>query len=106
MAPPVKLIRVNGLQYNRNRDPQAYRRGPGVPFRIQAVTDGRGAVRITLRDAAGTALASADVEAPATWTHEVAYETPGSRLLQLEAARGADRLAFDLRLDVEAVAHH
>jgi hypothetical protein len=106
MAPPVKLVRVNGLQYNRNRDPQAYRRTPGVPFRIQALTDGKGAVRITLRDADGAPLASADVDAPGTWTHEVRYDTPGTRLLQLEAARGGDRFSLDLRLDVEAPAHH
>jgi hypothetical protein len=106
MAPPVKLVRVNGLQYNRNRDPQAYRRATGVPFRIQALTDGRGSVRITLRDAAGAPLATADVEAPGTWTHEVAYDTPGSRLLQLEAARDGRHCTLDLRLDVEAAVHH
>lgn len=102
---PVKLVRVNGLQYNRNRDPQAYRRPAGVPFRIQALTDGRGAVRITLRDADGSPRVSADVEAPGTWTHEVVYDTPGSRLMLLEAARGGDRYALDLRLDVEAATH-
>jgi hypothetical protein len=45
------------------------------------------------------------VAAPATWTHELAYTEPGSRLLRLEAARGEARYGIDLRLDVVAAEH-
>lgn len=105
MAALVKLVKVNGLQYNANRDPQAYRRAPGTPFRIQALLNGPGAARVTLTAADGTMLASAEVPAPGTWTHDVAFADPGSRLVRLEAARGADRFGMDLRLDVVVPAH-
>jgi hypothetical protein len=105
MAPLVRRVLVNGLQYNANRDPQVYRRTPGVPFRIQALVDGRGATHVALVDAAGNAIAAADVTAPATWTHEVAYADVGSRPVRLQASRGSDAFALDLRLDVVPAAH-
>jgi|APFre7841882724_1041349.scaffolds.fasta_scaffold14915_5 hypothetical protein len=105
MAPLVRLVKVNGLQYNRNRDPQAYRRAPGVPFRIQALIEGRGDARVVLTAEDGTVLAEGTVAAPAAWTHELTYSEPGSRLLRLEASRGADRYGIDLRLDVVAPEH-
>jgi uncharacterized membrane-anchored protein len=105
MAPLVKRVLVNGLQYNANRDPQAYRRTPGVAFRIQATVDGRGPTRVALVDAAGKAIAAGEIQAPATWTHEVTYADVGSRLVRLEASRGAERWALDLRLDVVDAAH-
>lgn len=33
----VKLVKLNGLQYNANRDPQAYRRTVNESFLIQAL---------------------------------------------------------------------
>lgn len=105
MAPLVRLVKLNGLQYNRNRDPQAYRRAPGVPFRIQALIEGRGDARVALIAEDGATLASDTVAAPATWAHELTYGEPGSRLVRLEASRGAERYVVDLRLDVVAPAH-
>ncbi len=105
MAPLVKLVKINGLQYNANRDPQAYRRAPGVPFRIQALLGGSGAARVTLLGADGSVIAAGEVNTPGTWTHEVAFADPGSRLVRLETARGAERHAIDLRLDVVAPEH-
>jgi hypothetical protein len=105
MAPLVRLVKVNGLQYNRNRDPQAYRRAPGVPFRIQALVEGRGETRVSLVASDGATIASATVTAPATWTHDVAYAEPGSRLVRVEVARGEARYGIDLRLDVVAAEH-
>jgi hypothetical protein len=105
MTPLVRLVKVNGLQYNRNRDPQAYRRAPGVPFRIQALIEGRGDTCVALLAADGSTIASALVAAPATWTHELSFGDPGSRLVRLEVARGEARYGIDLRLDVVAPEH-
>lgn len=100
MSTLVKLVKLNNLQYNPNRDPQVYRRVVGEPFRIQAMLAGTGPVKCAVRDAAGKALAEREVAAPGTFEHSLAFDQPGQYLVTLEAARGAERFAQPLRLDV------
>ncbi len=89
----VKLVRLNGLQYNANRDPQAYRRAVGEPFRIEA---------LLAADARWKILAEAAVPAGGTFAHALTFDRPGVHLVTLSAARGADAFDLDLRLDVLA----
>ena len=96
----VKQVRLNNLQYNANRDPQVYRRGVNERFRIQAMIDGSGKARVTLTDVEGKTIVAADVTAPSTFSHEIAYSTPGTRIVTLAVERGAERFREDLRLDV------
>ena len=96
----VKLVRLNGLQYNANRDPQAYRRAVGEPFRIEALLAAD--ARCTLRDAGGKILAEAAVPAGGPFAHALTFARPGVHLVTLSAARGADAFDLDLRLDVLA----
>jgi hypothetical protein len=96
----VKLVRLNGLQFNANRDPQVYRRVVGEAFRIQALLAEGGSVRCTLRDAEGRILATAAVPGGGTFAHELRYDSPGVRVVTLAAERGADACAQDLRLDL------
>lgn len=105
MASLVKLVRLNGLQYNRNRDPQAYRRGPDEPFRIEALLEGNGPAHCSLTDAAGKVLAAGEVQTPGTWRHELRFPAEGSHLLRLGVKRGQAEYSLDLRLDVVA-RHH
>ena len=63
MGKLVKLVRLNGLQFNANRDPQVYRRAVGEPFRIQALLDASAGGRCTLRDSLGQVLFTAEVPA-------------------------------------------
>jgi hypothetical protein len=100
MAQLVKFVRLNGLQYNANRDPQVYRRVVGEPFRIEAPVDAD--ARCTLRDARGKTLGEADVPAGGTFAHTVTFDQPGVHVVTLTAERGADTFAQDLRLDVLA----
>ncbi len=96
----VKLIKLNNLQYNPNRDPEVYRRTPGQAFRIQALLDGAGSARCRLTDATGKVLAEKSVSLPGTFTHEIAYDTPGIRLVTLEIEGNGEKFSQDLRLDV------
>jgi hypothetical protein len=102
MSKLVKLVRLNGLQFNANRDPQVYRRVVGEPFRIQAVLDAGSPVRCTLSDSGGRVLASADVPGGGTFTHELKFDAAGVHVVTLRAERGGDSFAQDLRLDVLA----
>jgi hypothetical protein len=102
MGKLVRLVRINGLQFNANRDPQVYRRAVGEPFRIQALVDSGAGVRCSLRDVGGRILATADVPAGGTFTHELTFNSPGVHVLTLVAERGGESFAQDLRLDVLA----
>lgn len=102
MGKLVKLVRLNGLQFNANRDPQVYRRAVGEPFRIQALVDAGAGVRCTLRDASGQVLVTADVPAGGTFSHELKFGAPGVHVVTLVAARDGQSFTQDLRLDVLA----
>lgn len=100
MSKLVKLVRLNGLQFNANRDPQVYRRVVGDAFRIQALLAEGGSVRCMLRDAGGQVLATAEIPGGGTFTHELKFDAPGVYVVTLAAERGGEAYAQDLRLDV------
>jgi hypothetical protein len=100
VAKLVRLVRLNGLQYNANRDPQVYRRVVGERFRIEALV--AAGARCTLRDARGTLLAAADVPAGGSFVHELAFDRPGVHVVTLTAEGNGDSFVQDLRLDVLA----
>jgi hypothetical protein len=98
----VRLVRLNGLQYNANRDPQPYRRVAGEPFRIEALIESGAPARCTLRDVAGKIIAAAEVAGGATFAHELRFDAPGVNVVTLSVERGGEQCAQDLRLDVLA----
>ena len=101
MAKLVKMIKLNNLQYNPNRDPQVYRRCVGEPFRIQASIDGEGTARVTLANTAdGTRLAEGRVMLPASYTQELRFPSPGTRMVTLSIEGEGQKFTQDLRLDV------
>lgn len=102
MSKLVKLVKLNNLQFNANRDPQVYRRLPGEKFRIQAFLAGTGSAECTLRDAAGAVIVTREVMAPESFEAEVGYQAPGNYVVTLDVTRGAERFTMDLRLDVLA----
>jgi hypothetical protein len=102
MKPLVKLVKLNRLAYNPNRDPQVYRRCPGQPFHIEALLDGNGRARCRLTDERGALLAEADVALPGTFAHELVYAEPGVRIVTLTCEGEGQRFSQDLRLDVLA----
>ena len=102
MSSLVKLVKLNNLQFNANRDPQVYRRVAGESFRIQAFIAGTSSAKCTLRDASGATLAAQDVTPPQPFNVEVSYNEPGQYIVTLEVARGTERFTQDLRLDVLA----
>ena len=96
----VKLVKVNNLQYNLNRDPEVYRRSVNKNFRIQALLDGTGAMKCMLVDTTGKVLNEQSVNAPGTYTHEISFATPGVRVVTLVVEGNGEKFSQDLRLDV------
>lgn len=97
--PLVRMVKLNGLQYNANRDPQAYRRSLGEAFSLQALLDGRGLAQCTVSDPQGATLASGEVTRPGVFNAALRFETPGSRLVTLRIESGSERFEQTLRLD-------
>ena len=101
MAKPlIKLLSLNGLQYNPNRDPQVYRRCVNEPFRIQALLDGAGEARCRIDDAQGSPLMEETVALPGTFDCKLAFDTPGSRVVSIRIESGERSALETLRLDV------
>jgi len=98
--PLIKMIKVNGLQYNANRDPQVYRRSVNEPFRIQALLAGTGTARCTLHDAKRQLIAEKAIAVPGSFAHELAFDTPGVRIVTLAVEGAGKKFSQDLRLDV------
>lgn len=96
----VKLLKLNNLQFNPNRDPQVYRRLPNEPFRIQAWLDGSGSAECKIADAAGRILGQASIDLPGVYTQEVSFPTAGARVVTLTVASGGESVSENLRLDV------
>lgn len=96
----VKLVKVNNLEYNVNRDPAVYRRCANENFRIQALVDGNGQVKCKLTDVTGKIIHEQSVNAPGTYSQEVMYPTPGVRVVTLSVEGNGEKFSMDLRLDV------
>ncbi len=102
----MKMIKINKLQYNPNRDPQVYRRMVNESFRIEVVFGSSGTVRCALRDAKNRVIAEKAVAAPGTFIHELSFPTPGTRLVTLLVEGNGQQSSRDLRLDVMAPVNH
>jgi hypothetical protein len=103
--PLVRMVKLNGLQYNANRDPQAYRRTTGESFGIEALLEGAGEARCTVSDERGGVLAQASVARPGRFSCELKFDRPGSRLVTLRVRADQGEFAQTLRLDTLAPAH-
>lgn len=100
MAKLVKTIKLNNLQYNPNRGPEAYRRCVGDPFRIQALLDGEGSARVTLCASDGSRLGEAKVGLPGTFVQELRFPAPGRRSVTLKVEGDGQTFTQELRLEV------
>lgn len=98
----ISKVKINGLEYNPNRDPQVYRRIAGQRFRIEAKLGGTGSARCMLRDAGGEVVARQAVALPGAFMHELAFDAPGTRVMTLQVEAGGRSESRDLRLDVLA----
>lgn len=99
MSKLVKLIKLNNLQYNANRDPQVYRRTPKKPFRIQALLNGSGKAKAKV-EVEGRIPCNQSIDLPGTFTCEVAFDTPGIRIATLVIEGAGESHKQEIRLDV------
>ncbi|MGH8737775.1 MAG: hypothetical protein ACREU5_04190 [Burkholderiales bacterium] len=103
MAKPlVRTVKLNGVQYNANRDPQVYRRVAGEAFRLEALLEGSGNAQCEVRDEQGGILAAGTLARPGRFSCELNFTQPGTRLVTLRVTGGDEQYAQTLRLDLMA----
>ncbi len=97
----IKMVKLNNLQYNANRDPEVYRRVAGRPFRIQAMLEGSGTARVTVT-CEGKTLKEASIPLPGMFSCEISFRDAGVRIATLTAEAGGQGESRDILLDTEA----
>ncbi|MDR7926999.1 hypothetical protein RIE95_08390 [Acidithiobacillus thiooxidans] len=97
----VKMVKLNNLQYNANRDPQVYRRVAGHPFRIQAILEGQGSAKVSVT-CEGKTLKESTLELPGIFSYEVTFKDAGIRIATLTVSAEGQSESHDLLLDTEA----
>lgn len=99
MKNPIKFVKLNGLQYNPNRDPQVYRRLPKQPFDVEAHLIGSGTVTVRF-SVDNKVVCERSIPLPGRFECEVAFDTPASRIGLLSVEHGTEKFQQSLRLDV------
>lgn len=97
----VKLVKLNNLQYNPNRDPEFYRITPEKSFRLQVLLGGTGEAHCHF-DAGEGRVHSETVTRPGTFEYRFQYDTPGIRMGRLTVEANGERFEQVIRLDVMA----
>ncbi len=95
----VKLLKLNNLQYNANRDPAFYRRSINEEFRLQVMLSGSGEAKARF-SVGGNALCEDTVTLPGTFDCRFRFDTAGTRVgvLAIDGAAGA--FHDTIRIDV------
>jgi hypothetical protein len=95
----LKMIKLNNLQYNPNRDPQVYRRSVNKDFRLQALLNGSGTASAKL-EVDGKVVCDGSVNLPGTFECKFSYDTAGTRIGTLTIEGNGESVNEELRFDV------
>jgi hypothetical protein len=95
----VKLLKLNNLQYNANRDPAFYRRPVKEEFRLQVLLNGSGEAKAAFTIGAETVCENTIV-LPGTFDCRFSFDTPGTRVGVIAIDSKAEQYRESIRLDV------
>ncbi|TVP85696.1 MAG: hypothetical protein EA347_09720 [Thioalkalivibrio sp.] len=95
----VKLIKLNNLQYNANRDPAFYRRPVNDEFRLQAMLGGSGEAKARF-SVGDEVLCESTVKLPGGFDCKFSYDTPGTRIGVLTIEGAGEQFRETIRIDV------
>ena len=100
MSSIIKLVSVNNVEYNANRDPQVYRRKAGDNFSIQARLQGSGTAKAHF-EVGGDIKCEKTVSLPGKFDCQVSFDEAGTRIGSLVVEANGSTETRDIRLDVE-----
>jgi len=105
MTSPIKMIKLNNLKYNPNRDPQVFRRIINKPFRLQVILAGSGNADVSLT-VAKKKLAHETVYLPGTFDCDVSFENAASHLGTITVKMNGETFKEYVRFDVTETPWH
>ena len=95
----LKLVKLNNLQYNPNRDPNVYRRSVNKEFRLQAILDGTGSAKgIFLID--GKPRCESAINLPGTFECKFKFPKAGTHVGELVIEGNGETYHQNIRIDV------
>jgi hypothetical protein len=95
----VKLLKLNNLQYNANRDPAFYRRPVNEEFRLQVLLNGSGEAKATFTIGAET-VCDNTINLPGTFDCRFSFDTAGTRVGVIAIDSRAEQYREKIRIDV------
>ncbi|MFN4263814.1 MAG: hypothetical protein ACK4IT_09465 [Thioalkalivibrionaceae bacterium] len=95
----LKMIKLNNLQYNANRDPAVYRRPVNTDFRLQALLGGSGQAKAKFV-VDGHALCEETISLPGAFDCHFRFESAGTRLGELIIENNGSNVKHPIRVDV------
>jgi len=105
MTNPIKLIKLNNLQYNANRDPQVFRRVINKPFRVQVFLEGSGKASVNLT-AGDKVLSEQTLGLPGVFDCNVEFDTAASHLGTINVEINGEVFKEYVRFDVTETTWH
>ncbi|MDH3326020.1 MAG: hypothetical protein OEM38_04800 [Gammaproteobacteria bacterium] len=105
MTSPIKIIKLNNVQYNSNRDPQVFRRVVNKPFRLQVFLGGTGNANVSLTTGDNT-LSQQTVTLPGTFDCNVEFATAASHLGTVNVEVNGETYKDYVRFDVTDTPWH
>ncbi len=95
----VKLVKLNNLQYNPNRDPNVYRRPVNKEFRLQALLDGQGSAKASFT-VDGKTLCESTVQLPGTFECKFKFPQADTHIGELVIEGHGETYRQNIRIDV------
>ncbi|MFP4607645.1 MAG: hypothetical protein ACOCUM_02320 [Thiohalospira sp.] len=74
----IKQVNINGLEYNKFRDPNNYRKAPGEDYRFKVRLNGSGTATARL-EVDNQTVCEETVSLPGVFTCTTKFDTPGAR---------------------------
>ena len=95
----IKQVNINGLQYNKFRDPDNYRRAPGEDYRFKVRLGGSGSATCRLELDGGT-ICEETVSLPGSFTCTTRFDSPGARVATLTVQSGGQTETREVTVDI------
>lgn len=95
----IQQINLNGLEYNKFRDPDNYRRAVGEDYRFKVRLRGSGTATARLA-IDGQKVCEEQVTLPGVFTCTTQFDQPGARIATLTVEAGGETESREITIDV------
>lgn len=95
----IKQISLNGLEYNKFRDPDNYRRAPGedYKFKVRLAGSGSASARVLVE---GQTVCEEQVSLPGSFVCTTQFASAGARVATIEVEAGDQRESREITIDI------